>query len=236
MDRLGADFFRCVDMIEDRLDCVPAVIQLPVGAEGNYRGIIDLTSMKATLYHDDLGEKLRRRRHPRGAERAGRGVPREAARRAHDLRRRPHGKSARRRGHFGRRHPPRAAQGHLGEPLRADPQRFGLQEQGRPAHARRGRRLPALADRPPADRGHEARQGRAARAQARRRRALLRPGVQDHDRPLRRQAHVPARLLGHPRKGRHRDQHHQGHEARAPRATAAHAREQPRRPRHHPHR
>ncbi len=57
MDRLGADFFRCVDMIEDRLDAVPAVIQLPVGAEGNYRGIVDLTTMKATLYHDDLGEK-----------------------------------------------------------------------------------------------------------------------------------------------------------------------------------
>ncbi len=56
MDRLGADFFRCVDMIEDRLDCVPAVIQLPVGSEGNYRGIVDLTTMKATLYHDDLGE------------------------------------------------------------------------------------------------------------------------------------------------------------------------------------
>ncbi|MGB8179325.1 MAG: elongation factor G [Acidimicrobiales bacterium] len=58
MDRLGADFFRCVDMIRDRLDCVPAVIQLPVGAEGNYRGIVDLTTMKATLYHDDLGEQL----------------------------------------------------------------------------------------------------------------------------------------------------------------------------------
>ncbi|MGC1238838.1 MAG: elongation factor G [Acidimicrobiales bacterium] len=58
MDRLGADFFRCVDMIQDRLDCVPAVIQLPVGSEGNYRGIVDLTTMKATLYHDDLGEKL----------------------------------------------------------------------------------------------------------------------------------------------------------------------------------
>jgi elongation factor G len=58
MDRLGADFFRCVEMIQDRLDCVPAVIQLPVGSEGNYRGIVDLTTMKATLYHDDLGEKL----------------------------------------------------------------------------------------------------------------------------------------------------------------------------------
>jgi len=58
MDRVGADFFRCVDMIADRLDCVPAVIQLPVGAEGNYRGIVDLTTMKATLYHDDKGEEL----------------------------------------------------------------------------------------------------------------------------------------------------------------------------------
>ncbi|MGC2486659.1 MAG: elongation factor G [Acidimicrobiales bacterium] len=58
MDRLGADFFRCVDMIEDRLNCVAAVIQLPVGSEGNYRGIIDLTTMKATLYHNDLGEEF----------------------------------------------------------------------------------------------------------------------------------------------------------------------------------
>jgi elongation factor G len=56
MDRVGADFFRCVAMIEDRLDCVPAVIQLPVGAESNYQGIVDLTSMMATLYHDDKGE------------------------------------------------------------------------------------------------------------------------------------------------------------------------------------
>jgi elongation factor G len=56
MDRTGADFFRCVDMIEDRLNCVPAVIQLPVGAEGNYAGIVDLTTMMAILYHDDKGE------------------------------------------------------------------------------------------------------------------------------------------------------------------------------------
>jgi elongation factor G len=58
MDRVGADFFRCVDMIEDRLDCVPAVIQLPIGAEGDYRGIIDLCAMNATIYHDDKGEQL----------------------------------------------------------------------------------------------------------------------------------------------------------------------------------
>jgi elongation factor G len=58
MDRVGADFFRCVDMIADRLDCVPAIIQLPIGAEGNYKGIIDLCSMNATIHHDDHGEVL----------------------------------------------------------------------------------------------------------------------------------------------------------------------------------
>ena len=58
MDRIGADFFRCVDMIEDRLDCVAAVIQLPIGAEGDYKGIIDLCAMNATIYHDDKGEQL----------------------------------------------------------------------------------------------------------------------------------------------------------------------------------
>jgi elongation factor G len=58
MDRIGADFFRCVDMIEDRLDCVAAVIQLPIGAEGEYKGIIDLCAMNATIYHDDKGEQL----------------------------------------------------------------------------------------------------------------------------------------------------------------------------------
>jgi len=58
MDRTGADFFRCVDMIADRLNCQPAVIQLPIGAESEYKGIIDICSMTATIYHDDKGEKL----------------------------------------------------------------------------------------------------------------------------------------------------------------------------------
>ena len=58
MDRVGADFFRCVEMIEDRLDCTAAVIQLPIGAEGDYLGIIDVVAMNATIYHDDKGEQL----------------------------------------------------------------------------------------------------------------------------------------------------------------------------------
>ncbi len=57
MDRTGADFFRCVDMIRDRLDCVPAVVQLPIGAEAGYRGLIDLTTMRALVWGDeDKGE------------------------------------------------------------------------------------------------------------------------------------------------------------------------------------
>ncbi|OYV59010.1 MAG: elongation factor G [Actinobacteria bacterium 21-73-9] len=58
MDRVGADFFRCVDMIEDRLDCVPAVVQLPIGAEADYQGVVDLTAMKAIIYHDEKGESF----------------------------------------------------------------------------------------------------------------------------------------------------------------------------------
>ena len=50
MDRVGADFDRCVDMIQDRLDAVPAVVQLPIGAESDFRGVIDLVAMKAIVW------------------------------------------------------------------------------------------------------------------------------------------------------------------------------------------
>jgi elongation factor G len=58
MDRVGADFFRTVKMIEDRLESPPAVIQLPIGAEGNYKGVIDLITMKALVWDEnkDKGE------------------------------------------------------------------------------------------------------------------------------------------------------------------------------------
>jgi elongation factor G len=50
MDRVGADFERCVQMIRERLDAVPVVLQLPVGAESQFRGVIDLIDMKAMLW------------------------------------------------------------------------------------------------------------------------------------------------------------------------------------------
>jgi len=55
MDRLGADFFRGVSMIADRLGANPVPIQLPIGVEENFRGIVDLVAMKAIIYTDDLG-------------------------------------------------------------------------------------------------------------------------------------------------------------------------------------
>ncbi|MEY2474461.1 MAG: elongation factor [Actinomycetota bacterium] len=60
MDRIGADFYRTVDMIKDRLDAVPAVIQLPIGAESNYKGHVDLLEMKAVVWDEssDKGEKF----------------------------------------------------------------------------------------------------------------------------------------------------------------------------------
>jgi len=56
MDRMGADFYRCVDMIKDRLGANALVCQLPIGAEAEYEGLIDLVRMKEVLWkNEDLG-------------------------------------------------------------------------------------------------------------------------------------------------------------------------------------
>ena len=209
MDRIGADFNRAVDMIRDRLDAVPAVIQLPIGVEGGYKGVVDLLAMQALVWNDDMGEKWRTEDIP-----ADLVAEAEAARHQlvdvlsnyddtimekyvgeeqitdDDLRR-------------------GTAQGHHRQRGGARAVRLGLQEQGGPAPARRGRGLPAEPPRRPTGHRHH-HQGRARRAQGRRLRALLRTGLQDHDRPLRGQAHLPARLLGHPLQGLHHRQLHQG--------------------------
>ncbi len=58
MDRVGAEFLRCVDMIENRLSATPLPIQLPIGAESDFRGVIDLVTMKALVWNEEakLGE------------------------------------------------------------------------------------------------------------------------------------------------------------------------------------
>jgi elongation factor G len=57
MDRIGADFERTVQMIRDRLDALPAVIQLPIGAESEFKGVIDLLTEKALVWSSDMGEE-----------------------------------------------------------------------------------------------------------------------------------------------------------------------------------
>ncbi|HWH35082.1 MAG TPA: elongation factor G [Acidimicrobiales bacterium] len=57
MDRIGADFFAAVDSIEDRLQAKVAVVQIPIGAEGHFRGVVDLINMKGLVWSDGEGEK-----------------------------------------------------------------------------------------------------------------------------------------------------------------------------------
>jgi elongation factor G len=76
MDRIGADFFRCVGMIEDRLGARPVVMQLPIGAEAAFVGIVDLVKMKAVVWKDET----------LGAEFEERDIPAELADQANEYR------------------------------------------------------------------------------------------------------------------------------------------------------
>ncbi len=58
MDIMGADFYNVISMMKDRLKCHPVPIQLPIGAEDSFKGIIDLMEMKAYIYNDELGNDI----------------------------------------------------------------------------------------------------------------------------------------------------------------------------------
>lgn len=58
LDRVGADFYRIIDEIKDKLGATPIVMQIPIGKENNFSGIIDLISMKSYIYLDDTGENI----------------------------------------------------------------------------------------------------------------------------------------------------------------------------------
>ena len=58
LDRTGADFWRCVDSIKDRLGANAVPIQIPIGREDKFQGVIDLVEMKAIYYRDDLGNNI----------------------------------------------------------------------------------------------------------------------------------------------------------------------------------
>ena len=59
MDIMGADFYRVVQMMKDRLKCNAVPIQLPIGSEDTFKGLVDLVEMKAYVYYDDLGKDIR---------------------------------------------------------------------------------------------------------------------------------------------------------------------------------
>ena len=58
MDIMGADFYHVIDMMKTRLHCNPVAIQLPIGAEQFFKGLVDLVEMKAYIYNDDLGKDI----------------------------------------------------------------------------------------------------------------------------------------------------------------------------------
>ena len=75
MDKIGADFFLSVQMVKDRLGAKPLVLQLPLGVESSFAGIIDLVRMKAVVWDDEaLGRQFPRRGDPGRSPRPGQGI------------------------------------------------------------------------------------------------------------------------------------------------------------------
>ena len=158
MDRAGANFFRCVDQIKTRLRGNPVPIQMPIGAEENFEGVVDLIRMKAIYwdmetqgmkfeYRDDPASLLEQAKEYRAKMIEARGRSQ----------RRAHAQVPRRRGAVRGRDPSGLRQRSIAQRDRAVHVRLGVQEQGRAGAARRGHRVHALADR------HARRQGRRRR-------------------------------------------------------------------------
>ena len=200
MDRIGADFKRTFDQIISKLEANPVAIQLPIGSEDKFLGVVDLIKMKSITYKDET----------MGADYIVGDIPADMLEEAKHYREQLiekvsevddailekylHGqaeqitedeiKSALRKrvnSSVRNKSEARVRAGHL---------RIGVQEQGRAAAARRRGRLPAVAARRAGDRrprsGEEGRNPH--RASGVRRCAVRGAGVQDHDRPVRRPA------------------------------------------------
>ena len=158
LDRTGADFFRCVDMMRDRLNSNALVLQLPIGNEADFIGVVDLVGMRALTWRGEtkMGEDYEVEEIPaemaeQAAEYREKLLEQLADVDDDDRREVPRGRGHRRRDAQGR-----DPQGDAGRPRQPGADRHRVQEQGRPAAARRGRRLPALAA------GRRRRQGHAA--------------------------------------------------------------------------
>ena len=198
LDRTGADFWRGVESIRDRLGANAVPIQIPIGREDQFQGVVDLVEMKAVYYRDDLGNNDRRRRDP---GRAPRPRPRSTATRMVE------------------------AVAEMDDELT---HKYLEGEELTIAEIKRGLRLGTLttkiipvltgsalrnkgiqkmldavvdylpvAARRPADDRHRPADRRRGHPDARRQRAVQRAGLQDRRRPVRRQARLLPGLLGH---------------------------------------
>ena len=152
MDRIGADFKRTLEQIETKLGGNPVAIQLPIGAEDKFVGVVDLVKMKAITYKDEtMGAdyivseipadmaaeaQVYREKLIEKCQRGRRQDPREVPGRRNDHRGRDQGGAAQARHLVGAQRRDR---------VRGRDLRLGVQEQGRAAHARRRRGLPAVA-------------------------------------------------------------------------------------------
>ena len=168
MDKIGADFFLSVQMIKDRLGAKPIVIQLPLGAESNFTGVIDLVKMKAIVWDDESP----RRQVPRG------GDPRRppgAAKEYHDklIETAVEIDEAAMEAYLEGKEPDTdklkalIRKGTVNDQFVPGLVRLGLQEQRRTAAARRGGRLPPVAARRAADQGHRFQDRRRGRTRCR---------------------------------------------------------------------
>ena len=160
MDRIGADFDRGVQTMIDRLGAHPVPIQLPIGAESEFRGIVDLINMKAIVYRDELGKDVLVEEIP------GELADAAAAAREHLLEELSHYDDGLLEMILEEQEIPSPRlvaairKATLEIKLTPGPVRLVLQEQGRAAAAGRGAGLPAQPARRPARGGPRARQGR----------------------------------------------------------------------------
>ncbi len=204
MDKNGADFEHVLDTIRKRLGARPVALQIPIGAEANFKGVIDLIEMKAVVWHDET----------MGAEFSIEPIPAALQKKAEAFRLQLieviaetddvllekflRGRNAIDCGIEGR-HPP----GHHRSEGLPGAVRQRLQEQRHPDAAGRGGRLPAQPAGQASGRGHRSPPSRPYReAQAGRQRAACRPGLQDHQRSLRQAGFCP-RLFGLAQDRRH---------------------------------
>ena len=215
MDKVGADFFQCLKDIVDRLGAKPVAIQLPIGAEQQFKGLIDLVRMKAVVWDDEsLGAKYHDEEIPADLLDQAKEYREKMIEAAVEL------DDDATTAYLEGKEPDEAT---LKKLIRKavitgafypGAVRLRLQEQGRAAAARCGGGLSAVAARRAADQGHRS-QGQRGRAQAGRPRAAGDARVQDHGRSVRRHHHLLPHLFRQARERHRRGQFDQGTQASA---------------------